>query len=586
MSNVLDKTNLHELSIAPKISTHDEKLYECTKCGIFFHRDSVESATEINPHENLGEVRAVEDKPNNESIKVDERGTCNFHFIDEHHGKVDGINTEYDASKFKQILENYSKLTEPNQLFECLPSNLRPPSDDEGSDGKSHDPQSNGLGKTDYTVPTIIPPTVLPVLHDLAQQMVKAGHQQELFKTYRDIRRAVLAQSLEKLGVERHSKYDVERMNQDVFEAKIMNWIHYIRISVKLLFAAEKEICHQILDGVEPFRDQSFAEITTISFGMLLSFGYAIAISRRSPEKVFVILDMYEIMIELQPEFELIFGSKPCTEMKEDALNLTKLLAQTVKETIADFEVAIEMDATETVVMDGSVHALTSYVARYVKFLFDYEPTLRQLFQEFNSNDPDTKLKSVMTGIMRALRNNLDGKSRQFEDAALTQLFLMNNVYYIVRNFRREEAKNFLGDDLVQTHRRIVQQHAKQYQTISWNKILQCITVQSSKSGLIKNESIKKTLVKEKFKTFNSQFEELHQRQCQWSVSDVELRESLRLAIAEVLLPAYGSFLKRFGPMIESGKNSQKYIRFTPEDLERMLNDFFQGKNLDVSPKR
>jgi len=107
MSNVLDKTNLHELSIAPKISTHDEKLYECTKCGIFFHRDSVESATEINPHENLGEVRAVEDKPNNESIKVDERGTCNFHFIDEHHGKVDGINTEYDASKFKQILENY-----------------------------------------------------------------------------------------------------------------------------------------------------------------------------------------------------------------------------------------------------------------------------------------------------------------------------------------------------------------------------------------------------------------------------------------------------------------------------------------------
>jgi len=71
---------------------------------------------------------------------------------------------------------------------------------------------------------------------------------------------------------------------------------------VKLLFAAEKEICHQILDGVEPFRDQSFAEITTISFGMLLSFGYAIAISRRSPEKVFVILDMYEIMIELQPE--------------------------------------------------------------------------------------------------------------------------------------------------------------------------------------------------------------------------------------------------------------------------------------------
>lgn len=43
------------------------------------------------------------------------------------------------------------------------------------------------------------------------------------------------------------------------------------------------------------------------------------------------------------------------------------------------------------------------------------------------------------------------------------------------------------------------------------------------------------------------QFEELHQRQSQWTVPDPELRESLRLAVAEVLLPAYRSFIKRFG---------------------------------------
>lgn len=71
---------------------------------------------------------------------------------------------------------------------------------------------------------------------------------------------------------------------------------------MKLLFAAEKRICNQILDGVEPLGDQYFAEITTVSFDMLLSFGYAISISRRSSEKQFVMIDMYEIMRELQPE--------------------------------------------------------------------------------------------------------------------------------------------------------------------------------------------------------------------------------------------------------------------------------------------
>lgn len=42
-------------------------------------------------------------------------------------------------------------------------------------------------------------------------------------------------------------------------------------------------------------------------------------------------------------------------------------------------------------------------------------------------------------------------------------------------------------------------------------------------------------------------FDEIYQKQCGWSVPDMELRESLRLAVAEILLPAYRSFLKRFG---------------------------------------
>ena len=59
--------------------------------------------------------------------------------------------------------------------------------------------------------------------------------------------------------------------------------------------------------------------------------------------------------------------------------------------------------------------------------------------------------------------------------------------------------------------------------------------------------SIWEMLLVVRFKTFNMQFEELHQKQSQWTVPDVELRESLRLEVAEVLLPAYRSFVRRFG---------------------------------------
>nr|GEU75024.1 exocyst complex component EXO70A1-like [Tanacetum cinerariifolium] len=203
---------------------------------------------------------------------------------------------------------------------------------------------------------------------------------------------------------------------------------------------------------------------------------------------------------------------------------------------------------------------------------------VKQLFQEFQESDPDAQLAKVTTRIMQALQNNLDGKSKQYKDQALTQLFMMNNIHYIVRSVRRSEAKDMLGEDWVQIHRRVVQQYANQYKRISWSKILQYLTVHVVGNDETSTAGVSRENVKEIFKTFNTQFEELHQRQSQWSVPDSELRESLRLAVDEVLLPAYRSYGKRFGPMIEGGKNPSKYIRFTPEDLERMLAEFFEGK--------
>lgn len=73
---------------------------------------------------------------------------------------------------------------------------------------------------------------------------------------------------------------------------------------VKLLFAGERNVCDKlfIFKGFDSLSDQCFAEVTTSSVSVLLSFGEAIAKSKRSPEKLFVLLDMYEIMRELHSE--------------------------------------------------------------------------------------------------------------------------------------------------------------------------------------------------------------------------------------------------------------------------------------------
>lgn len=499
--------------------------------------------------------------------------------------------------EFKQLLSTYSKVVEPERLFECLPNSLRPssgsPSNQGDPNGRKISPMSHheqiakGTEGSTYTVPTFIPPRIIPQLHDLVRRMVEAGHEQQCLKIYRDTRASVLEQSLRKLGVEKLTKDDVQKMQWEVLEGKIGNWIHFMRIAVKLLFAGERKVCDQIFEDLDPLGNQCFAEVTMSSVIMLLSFGEAIAKSKRSPEKLFVLLDMYETMRELLPEIEVIFGGKASAEMREAALNLTKRLAQTAQDTFGDFEEAVEKDATKTSILDGTVHPLTSYVINYVKFLFDYQSTLKQLFQENgNGGSSNSQLAVATKRIMSALQTNLDGKSKQYKDPALTHLFIMNNIHYMVRSVRRSEAKDLLGDEWVQIHRRIVQQHANHYRRNAWGKILQCLTVQglsSSGSGGLGTEgstssSVSRALLKERFKAFNMQFEELHQRQTQWTVPDNELRESLRLAVAEVLLPAYRQFVKRFGSLIDNGKNPQKYIKYTPEDLDRMLSEFFEGK--------
>eukprot|EP00850_Spirogloea_muscicola_P022306 SM000287S10628 [mRNA] locus=s287:5699:8311:- [translate_table: standard] len=428
--------------------------------------------------------------------------------------------------------------------------------------------------------------------------MVSAGAAVPCTKTYKEVRGGMVEVSLRKLGVEKLSREDILKMQWEMLEGKIGCWIQFMHVTIKLLFASERQLCDAVYIGLDPHRERCFAELAEPGMTMLLSFGEAIVRSKRSPEKLFVLLDMYETMRDVLGEVDSVFSGDACLPMRDAAKGLLRRLSVTARETFGEFEEAVEKDATKTPVADGTVHPLTSYVINYVKFLFDYQNTLKLLFGEDAGEDGDqgSRLAVATARIMQVLQNNLDAKAKLYRDPALTQLFLMNNVHYIVRSVRRSEAKDLLGDDWVQRHRRVVQQHANQYQRAAWGRVRLRVLGYLSGQGLSSGGSggmsssggdsgVNRTVLKERFKNFNLAFEELHRAQCQWTIPDTELREAVRLAVAEVLLPAYRSFLKRYSSYLESGKNPGKYIKYTPEDLERLLSELFEGK-MRIEQKR
>eukprot|EP00267_Zea_mays_P049037 XP_020401667.1 exocyst complex component EXO70A1 isoform X2 [Zea mays] len=365
--------------------------------------------------------------------------------------------------EFRQLMSTYSKASEPAHLFDCFPNPLLA---SEGNSRAVGEQLSKSFESATYRTPTLIPPRILPLLHDIAHQLVQDGNQQLCYRIYRDARSSALELSLQKLGIEKLTKRSMQPWLASG------TWIQIMHVTVKVLLAGERKICNQIFDGITFNKDQCFAEVTGSSVMTLLSFGDVIAKSKRSHENLFVLLEMYGLMHGLRSEIEVTFQGKFCSGMREAALSLTKSLAQAVQETLVDFEVAVEKNNSKTTVQNGNLHPFTIEVINYVKGLFDYQSTLKILFQQSESDsETESELATVIMKIMQALQNNLNGKAKQYKDPALYHIFLMNNLHYMVTSVSKSESKDILGGDWIQRHRKIVQQNANQYKRVAWAKV-------------------------------------------------------------------------------------------------------------------
>ncbi|CAD6268348.1 unnamed protein product [Miscanthus lutarioriparius] len=453
-------------------------------------------------------------------------------------------------------------------IFRGPHEDLQLPLTSEGNSESVGEQLSKSFESATYRTPILIPPRILPLLHDIAHQLVQYGNQQSCYRIYRimlgfvsfirDARSSALELSLQKLGIE---KLTEDKMQHWV-SSNVGTWTHIMHIT-----------------------DQCFAEVAGSSVMTLLGFGDVVAKSKRSHENLFLLLEMYGLMHRLQSGVEVTFQGNFCSGMREAALNLTKSLAQSAQETLLDLEVAVEKENSKTIVQNGNLHPFTIEVMNYVKGLFDYQSTLKILFQQPQSgSETESQLAIITMMIMQAFQNNLNGKSKQYKDPGLSHIFLMNNLHYMVMFVRRSESNDILGGDWIQRHRKIVQQNANQYKRVAWAKIFQTLSVQvtggnsSSSPSDVSSTGVSRTMIKEQFKSFNMQFEDLHAKQSQWTIPDQELRDELRLAVAVVLLPAYRSFISRFGNLIQRGRNPHKYIKYSPEELDQMLGQFFLGQ--------
>ncbi|MCI27075.1 exocyst complex component EXO70B1-like, partial [Trifolium medium] len=159
-------------------------------------------------------------------------------------------------------------------------------------------------------------------------------------------------------------------------------WIKASKVALKILFPAERRLCNLVFFGLSTVADLSFTKVCRGCTIHLLNFGDAVANGSHSPEQLFKILDVFETLRDLVPEFESLFCDQYSVSLRNEANTILKKLAKAIVEIFMVLENVIRRDLAKAEVPGGGIHPIIRYMMNYFCLTCDYRQTLEQVFED------------------------------------------------------------------------------------------------------------------------------------------------------------------------------------------------------------
>ncbi|KAJ7013759.1 hypothetical protein NC653_003411 [Populus alba x Populus x berolinensis] len=351
---------------------------------------------------------------------------------------------------------------------------------------------------------------------------------------------------------------EVQKMQWEALEREIPLWIKAVKEYASIYFVKELKLAEAVFSNYSSISSSLFSNLTRSVLIQLLNFAEAVAMTKRSAEKLFKFLDMYETLRDSLPAMGALFSEEYENELKTESTTARCRIGE-----------------GKTPVPGGAVHPLTRYTMNYLKYAGEYIATLEQVFREHSkieradstsrpryesesqnfNNDNDEENQSPFSNqlvrVMDLLDSNLEAKSKLYKDIALSST----------------EIRQMMGDPWCRRKSSELRNYHKNYQRETWSKLLGCL----GHEGLQVNGKVIKPVLKERFKSFNVLFDEIHKAQSSW---------------VAVVIPAYRSFMGRFSQYLTPGRQTEKYIKYQAEDLETYIDELFDGNSASGARKR
>ncbi|KAL6845200.1 hypothetical protein ACP4OV_024695 [Aristida adscensionis] len=451
--------------------------------------------------------------------------------------------------------------------------------------------QIDNNGGSEYFVADFIQPGALAAVKSIAKFMFLSGYDKECCQDYINARQDAIDEYIGSVCLDKLSVEEVMSTSWTKLNSLIKRCNRAMRAFIRVYLASERQLSSNVFGELsDSTADLCFYEISFSSVMQLLSFYESVAIGSLKPEKLFRLLDMYEVLDDLLPEAESLFEAGYNDMILNEYHEVLLQLGESTRKTFTEFKFAIQSYTSSNPVARGAVHPLTKYVMNYIKALTAYSKTLDSLLKDTdrkhqhfasdiqlmaNSYPSFTVTALHMQSITSYLEANLEASSQLYKDDRLQNIFVMNNIHYMVQKVKNSDLKSFLGDDWIRVHNRKFQQQAMRYERTSWNNVLSYL----SDDGLLcaAGDAASRKIIRDKFKNFNMSFEEVYRVQTAWSIPDDQLREDVRISISLKVIQAYRTFVGRYSGRLDGTRHRDRYIKYRPEDLETLLLDLFEG---------
>lgn len=297
---------------------------------------------------------------------------------------------------------------------------------------------------------------------------------------------------------------------------------------------------------------------------------------RKSPEKLFCVLNMYTALMDATPTLRKVFYTE---SIGRDVEGVLAKLKDSARGIVKELTGLIQTYSSQKVVQNGSILSITVYLMRYIRLLVKHKGSLDTILGHDYTNDLLTVEGMSLTGrlvfgFIAELESVLEKQSKSFASKGLRCIFLMNNSHFILQEVEQSDVQLIVGAKWIRKRQHRIGEYMKGYLSASWGPVTSTLEIAK---GTPPRKMLRTNLLNFLYsrptplQSFSWSFNENCNAQMCWKVPSPALRDELRVKILEFVTRAYRAHL-------ESLKQS---ARQNPEDfkpeLKSKISELFEG---------